>query len=331
MLNNPILIYLLEASLCLGLFYLLYCLFFARLKFYAWNRGFLLLTCVFSLLLPFLTFPPFFSEMSTYPSINHWLDVPAEATKSVPDSSPSKVKQTFAAYPKSTEVEAYFLVIYILGLIFFAGRFVRSIYRLIRLGQKGKKEEKFRLQDQQTGRGSASFFHYIFLATRNLSNQEAKLVLDHEKKHYALGHSWDLLFLGMYQIAFWFNPLVYLIRRSLRLVHEYQVDVRMLDCCSAQDYAALLLKLGSLPSLSFCHQVGQAPIKLRVFNLFQPYSHPMKKLLYLFSLPLIFIACQQFGDLASLERANLPTLPKAEELDSLRIYGAEFGPHPMIL
>jgi TonB family protein len=88
-----------------------------------------------------------------------------------------------------------------------------------------------------------SFLHYIFWDnTAPLSPDEAQQVLRHEKAHVKYRHSLDILLLELASALLWFNPLIYLFRRSLQQAHEFQADQYALQQGEEESYLSLMVK-----------------------------------------------------------------------------------------
>lgn len=73
---------------------------------------------------------------------------------------------------------------------------------------------------------SFSFFNRIHLSA-HLEEEEKTVVLDHELMHVKKGHSFDLILMEIYHSFFWFNPLMFLMKKELIQVHEFEVDEEM--------------------------------------------------------------------------------------------------------
>ena len=73
-----------------------------------------------------------------------------------------------------------------------------------------------------TGRdqGSFSFFRYAFFPNENVDPD----IMRHEMSHISHRHSWDILFAEVMMILQWFNPFIYLYKKELQSLHEYQAD-----------------------------------------------------------------------------------------------------------
>ena len=68
--------------------------------------------------------------------------------------------------------------------------------------------------------GSFSFFHYAFFPSEKVDPD----IMRHEISHIAHHHSWDILFAELMMILQWFNPFIYLYKKELQSLHEYQAD-----------------------------------------------------------------------------------------------------------
>lgn len=69
-----------------------------------------------------------------------------------------------------------------------------------------------------------SFFHWIFINKRNTTNEEFQQIVLHEKIHASQYHSIDQILIELLAAVMWFNPLVWMMKKSIQLVHEYLAD-----------------------------------------------------------------------------------------------------------
>ena len=73
-----------------------------------------------------------------------------------------------------------------------------------------------------------SFYRTIFI-NRKIEGEVLEIVLLHEKLHIRNHHYRDTILIECLCILCWFNPFVWLIKRDLRALHEFQVDRCMLS------------------------------------------------------------------------------------------------------
>ena len=110
-----------------------------------------------------------------------------------------------------------------------------------------------------------SFFPYAVIPAEDYKSGNYKDLLDHEFAHLRQGHTFDLL-LSEFFIAFqWFNPIVWLIKRSVILNHEYLADyITLRSSRNVKDYQYRLLNFQSgLKNISLAHSFNSL-IKNRI-------------------------------------------------------------------
>jgi beta-lactamase regulating signal transducer with metallopeptidase domain len=69
-----------------------------------------------------------------------------------------------------------------------------------------------------------SFFHLVFIPECLENTKDAESIIVHESIHSDQFHSADNLLAELAVALMWFNPAVWLLKRSLHLVHEYLAD-----------------------------------------------------------------------------------------------------------
>ena len=97
--------------------------------------------------------------------------------------------------------------------------------------------------------GSFSFMRYAIFPNENVDPD----IMRHEMSHIEHHHSWDILFAEIMMILQWFNPFVYLYKKELQSLHEYQADrdvvatgvdkrnymMLILQQCTAADFSGM--------------------------------------------------------------------------------------------
>lgn len=189
--------------------------------------------------------------------------------------------------------------IYLVGVgsmfVFFFKNILLIVYRIKKtasISLSYRKNLKILLTKSQS---NSSFFNYIFLNPENLTPHEQELIIAHESFHAQRLHTLDLLFSSILKAIFWFNPIVYFYQKSLKQIHEYEVDALMSATYDGREYAHLLLKLGVTPNTMIINQFSTKPLSERIQFLFKTPTKNMKKLLYLLSLPIIGAGIMAFA------------------------------------
>ena len=135
----------------------------------------------------------------------------------------------------------------VFGYIFIIGAAVMTLLLLIKLVKlavmtvRSPKEKCDGYTLVFTGReqGSFSFLGYVFLPDKNASPD----IVRHELSHIGHHHSWDILFVEIMKIVQWFNPVIYLYKKELQSLHEYQADRDVVSTgVDKRDYMMLILQ-----------------------------------------------------------------------------------------
>ncbi|MEL6811882.1 MAG: M56 family metallopeptidase [Bacteroidota bacterium] len=227
-------LYLLKSVACLAILYAFYKLFLERENMHNFKRFYLLGTLLASFTIPLITFTKYIE-----PTVNL---VPAIATEYAPITYVEvEVAPNYLGYGLWT--------LYGLGFLFFALKFGRNLFKLI---QKIRKNPLYRDRNifhvlLATPTTPHTFFSYVFLNKQKFeANEIPQEVLLHEQAHAQELHSLDVLFMELLQIVFWFNPLIYLIKNSAKLNHEFLADRAVLNQgAAAADYQNILLAFSS--------------------------------------------------------------------------------------
>ncbi|SDB65364.1 Signal transducer regulating beta-lactamase production, contains metallopeptidase domain [Flavobacteriaceae bacterium MAR_2010_188] len=228
--------FILKFSACLALFMLLYKLLFEETSAHSFKRFYLLFAVLVSLSIPIITF-------------TEYIEVPAP-TMSFVEEVP-QANHEFVAAEKTFQdyLPAILWSIYLLGVAVFTARFLKNLSDIIK-----KIKQNPRVKDTPFINVLLSdllaphtFFNFIFLnRDKYYLNAIPEEVFIHEQTHAKQKHSADILFLEILQIIFWFNPLIYLLRKDIKLNHEFLADRAVLEQgIEHLSYQQLLLEFSS--------------------------------------------------------------------------------------
>ena len=122
-------------------------------------------------------------------------------------------------------------------------------------------------------------------------------ILLHEKAHILNRHSFDILLLTFVEALQWWNPIAYLLGRSLRDVHEYEADDYVLhQGISLHNYQALLVKKAlANTSYAFANNFNHSLIKKRIYMMNHPKSNPWLRSKVLYILPVTLVVLTVFA------------------------------------
>ncbi|NOX45513.1 MAG: M56 family metallopeptidase [Chlorobi bacterium] len=134
--------------------------------------------------------------------------------------------------------------IYVSGLFFGLIRLSIQLWHIFILIQRTGIRRQQGVKVVYTGKPYAnfSFFNIVFLNSTSNEGGDTKQIFDHEKTHIQQRHYLDLVFVELLTILFWFNPVIWFYKHSLKTVHEYLADEGVLAAGYLKEpYQKLLL------------------------------------------------------------------------------------------
>ncbi|WP_337042114.1 M56 family metallopeptidase [Emticicia sp. 17c] len=323
--------YLLKASACLAIFYGLYFFAFRQFTFHTLNRFYLLFTLCLSFVIPLVSFETTRvvqaaeAPLSIAPTGFVIPETPAQAYTESSSYLPLASNEVIKPKEAKTDWRIYLIWVYTSIATFLLLRFLLKIAKLIHLSKKAEKVNGLWIVRVEGNWTNASFLKYIFLNTNGLTATEEAQIIAHECVHIRHFHSIDVLLTEICKVVLWFNPVVYLYKKSLTEIHEFEADANMVRYFDSKDYAHLLLKLGINTTTDLSNQFSLHPLSKRIQFIFKKRTVTMKKLFYFLMLPLVGIGLFAFAqrkeklilDLKRNLTKTLATIP--QKIDSAMV------------
>jgi hypothetical protein len=319
----PLFKYLIESSLCLLLFIAGYRFLISNLTHFSWMRFYLISSLVLSLIVPVIpiqwetTLVPAGSLTDLLPAfIDHTINTPLN--NAITD--PTRIHSGFSM---SLLVIYGLLILYLLGAIYkgyLLARNLKKIMGVIKTNRK-VKEANYWIVSLNGQIPAFSFFNYIFIneGFKDLSEKELRIIKEHEKIHVDHYHTFDLLFLEVVRVLFWFNPSLNYLKRSLQEIHEYIADEKVAgEGESKQSYALLLLNLASENKVfDLVAGFTGEHIKRRILMIAKPRNSAKYKLRFFALVPitlilLVIFSCSKDPGTMSNWADQCPTCKKLE-------------------
>jgi biopolymer transport protein ExbD len=241
--------YLLKSMLCLVVLLLIHRLFLQREVMHQFNRFFLLGAVVFSFLIPFNSIEVAAEkEERAYSEIAEIevLDEFVFPEQSFPQENFTVEKAQSPDQPIPWNEVLW--AIYCLITLVLLARFIRNIKVLMDQVQQNLKVTYKGMTLVLLPKASLpyTFLKYVFVTKTDFENGDlADAIIEHEYTHVKEGHSYDILFLEVLLIPFWFHPGLYLAKHAIRLNHEFIADQKALKITSLYTYQKMLLALAS--------------------------------------------------------------------------------------
>jgi hypothetical protein len=126
---------------------------------------------------------------------------------------------------KNVALAVYITVTSILFILLFI-----QLFSILALKRRGKLTVKdgFEMVESAEIPTPFSFYKTIFLSP-NLTGSKLEMILKHEQWHIKHRHYLDVFIIEILVRLFWFNPVLWLVRRELRNVSEFHADRSVLD------------------------------------------------------------------------------------------------------
>lgn len=286
-------IYSIKVAICLVAFYLFYKLLLSRDTFHAFNRATLLLLMLLSLVLPFVSLS---------------IDEPT-----VVNNGMVQVEQLLVAgvtgedtQPASLTLVQVLFMVYMVGVVVSVGREIVSLaglYKLISGRDHVTIDNGIRIIVIDGDMAPFSWFNNIVISRSDYESGRREILI-HEMAHISHHHSLDILLCNVLLIFQWFNPAVWLLRRELRNIHEYEADEAVLASgANAAEYQLLLIRKAVGERLfSMANNLNHNSLKKRITMMLTKRSNPWNRVKVLLIVPVAAVAVVAFAT------------PKAESL-----------------
>ena len=206
----------------MGIFLLFYKLLLEKERMHHFKRFFLLTALVASFIIPQVVFTEYVETVPT-----------AAVTQVLTLNEPQEITPVVHVIEKSPMNWSLILwTIYGLGVAVFGFRFLLN---LTKIWQRVKRNTlinnnfivRVLLKEQLPPH---TFLRYIFLNKQRFESKNIPdSVIKHEETHALQWHSLDVLFIELLQILFWFNPMIYVYKKTIKLNHEFLADSAVLN------------------------------------------------------------------------------------------------------
>nr|WP_321221856.1 M56 family metallopeptidase [uncultured Psychroserpens sp.] len=293
-------IYILKFSACLAVLMLFYKLILEQSSIHKFKRFYLLGALIVALTIPYLTFIEYIEPVT----------VGEFTTFVVPDFEMTETTQEVIDVDYTPII---LWSLYVLGVLIFLLKFCFNLNNIIsRIKSNPKlKSEGFINVLVSNLRIPHTFFNYIFFDKKKYELGDIPHeVLIHEQTHAKQKHSIDVLLLELLQIIFWFNPLIYLLKREVKLNHEYLADQAVLqNGIQPSTYQTILLAFSSkVEHQELANAINYSSIKKR-FTVMK--THTSKTSIWLRSLlilPVLAILLYGFTEREQVVKKNSVTV-----------------------
>ena len=159
-----------------------------------------------------------------------------------------------------------------------------------------------------------SWFRWVVVSEDDLGDG-AREILIHETAHARAGHSWDIVLADAVIIMQWFNPLAWIMKNSLKDIHEFEADEAVINSgVNAKQYQLLIIKKAVGARLySIANSFNHSLTKKRITMMCKEKSKKWRCAKALYIVPVAAIAALAFTTVEPVNAAESETLPKGSE------------------
>jgi len=307
---NTILIYILESTICISVFYLLFRLLMRKEASFAVNRATLLTIVAASVIIPMVQLPqimqtpvhveliPDFSENKI--QIQN-LQVTENAT--VTEVQPSVSETTLAANELTIPVETLLRYFYLAGVLVAFLLLLRNMIQIFLLSRKATVQQMdgYRLLIVDREVPSFAFGRSVVISQTDYETH-GSTILAHEQAHIRLNHFVDLLLLELVKTVHWFNPAVYALIGDMKEIHEFQADQQTLySGIDATQYQLLIIQKGvGARRFALANSFNHCQIKKRITMMNKSKTSKAWRWKVATFLPLLALLLMAFGNRSEL-------------------------------
>lgn len=296
---NELLMYIIKSTLTLSVLYLIFRLMLRRQTFFALNRTILLGILICSVCIPLIHLPagvePVFKTETILltPAVAMETENRQPAAMDETADSPSVFLQ-IANFSFMQWVSAIYWLGVIVSLIisFCSIVFIFSKIRKARIAEANGR----RIYISAENIPAMSFGRFILISESDF-RENSETIIAHETAHIRQLHFLDLLLAETVKAFHWFNPLVYMLQRDLKQIHEYQVDSIMLkQGADAYGYQLLLIsKCVGQQRFAFANNFNHCQIKKRIVMMNKQKTRNVRRWTAAAFIPALALMLMAFG------------------------------------
>ena len=278
--------YLIQVNILLVVFYGIYQLLFVRDTFFTWRRIMLLLMGLMAVAIPMI-------------DVGWWVSSHVE-NANLSEAYREMMLPTITVM----NTEGSFPWVRLLTILYIGGvvvLFLRMTWQLLIIIRLATTHERQMIEGNKVvvmnGQSSPfSFFGWIFVNPELHSTAQLHEIMIHEMAHVRQCHSLDMILMECLTIFCWWNPIVWFMRREVRLNLEYLADEQVVELGSPRrSYQYHLLRLTYDRNVAtISNNFNVLPLKLRIKMMNKKRTNRWLRVKYLLIVPVAaaaLVAC----------------------------------------
>lgn len=283
-------IYLLKLSIVTAGIYVFYFTLLRKEKLFTFNRAYLLIAILLSLIIPLISLelPGIFIPTGRF----HNLIIPVNPGPEAAGINTEEPvnSRSITYYVIFLATGGYFTIGFILFLRLIYGCF--KVFRIIANSHKRELlgQEVYLTEDDLP---PFSFFNKVVLPKNIISSPDLQVILDHEKAHVNGWHTIDILIAEFLLISQWFSPVARLLKNAIRINLEYSADQYVLKKYpDLESYQLAMVRLADkrpAPSIVNALQISQLKKRIIMMKKENIIRYPVLRRLAILPLSLILV------------------------------------------
>jgi len=236
---TAIIFYFVVSTIIVFIGYILYRIFLYKETDFRNVRYYLLLVIIGSLVLPIVNFELPLSLINIF--------------QLAQEANLQNIDSNFSIWPLRNEMPLADSINYlqIIAVVYYSVVFLlcsRMLFQISSLVSCIRRSKKLKNKDHtlvfnNDFNGTFSFFRWVFVSEDMEHTEEMDVIIAHEVAHCRQRHSIDVILAEIIAILFWFNPLIWKLKKAIKLNHEYLADQSVLHSGIIQsaEYQMILL------------------------------------------------------------------------------------------
>ncbi len=276
---NGLILYIIKSTLYISVFYSFYLLVMRKTTFFRLNRIVFIAGTFLCLALPFVKI-----QMPVESAVITPIGIIEEAISAEPFTLAAAVVRAEAPVNWTRLlICAIFLSGALVSFIVTAVSYMRMCRMIRSVKPVSIDEVPVRIVEEEIP--SFSWGRNIVIGRKDLEENPA--ILTHERMHVKCGHSFDLMVYTIVTTLQWFNPLVWIARTELKMLHEYEADeLTITKGIDATQYQLLLVKKAvGAKRFQLANGFNHSKLKNRITMMHKNKTNKWMRLAYFLCIP----------------------------------------------
>ena len=311
------LIYVLKTTVCLAVFYLFFKAFLSNDTLFRFNRKILLFGTIVCFILPVIKIPISEPSVVQVPFLLLEESLSTEEIKSITTKSIyGDISVIFNSIEKEAASHKNFVIcllaLFVTGLAISVISLGKSFFSMSILFSHSERTDYKGCKLILTKRNISPFSwrNYIAISTYDFENNPDEIIT-HEMAHIKHNHSIDIILFELFTLLQWFNPVIRLLKKELKCIHEYQADSSVLESgINATRYQLLLVeKVANDNCLALANMFSHSKIKRRINMMLKEKSKNRAKWKIVILVPFLCFVMFMFANPHYYDLQEKPSAP----------------------